>query len=108
MEEVGNGEYTLQEFFEEWYLLGEDDPRWKDYRSNDHHDDEKQKSKQDWTTQLTSMLKKIDPNQLDAQINNLSKALGAIQGVLSQFQKTQGQVTPKDERPPHPFQFRKD
>lgn len=108
LEEVRNGEYTLQEFFEEWYLLGENDPRWNQYKEARIPDAEKQNSKLDWTTQLTNMLKKVDPNQLDAQITNLSKALGAIQGVLSQFQKTQSLSSPTAERPPHPFQFRKD
>lgn len=110
VQEVRNGDYTWQEFYEEWYLLGEKDPRWNVYKSNQKGvvEKETEENKPDWLTQVTKMFKKIDPNQLDEQINNLSKALGAIQGVLSQFQQTRANPSPKIEKPPHPFLFRKD
>lgn len=54
-------------------------------------------------------IQKMDPEQVQHYINNLSQALGAIQGVLSQFQGSNktNQVKPQIEQR-HPFLFRKD
>jgi hypothetical protein len=59
---------------------------------------------------IVGMVKKMDPNQMQNHINNLSQALGAIQSVISQFpgnNPTAGSVKPS-EGPKHPFVFRKD
>jgi hypothetical protein len=50
----------------------------------------------------------MDPNQIQHYVNNLSQALGAIQGVLSQFQGSQSKQTPLKVEHKHPFSFRKD
>lgn len=113
--EVRNGEHTWQEFFEEWYLLGEDDPRWEIYESVEPPKKEKGKKEEkttpervDWTKQLTNIVKKIDPEQMEQHIFQLSEAIGAIQGVLAQFQKDEGSKTPPVQDREHPFLFRKD
>ncbi len=44
---------------------------------------------------IMGAVKNMDPNQVQHHINNLSQAIGAIQGVLSQFQwsnPNQGQI----------------
>jgi hypothetical protein len=66
-------------------------------------------NKTDWMSTVTGMLKKMDPNQVQHHINNLSQAIGAIQGLLTQFQ---GSTPPNQVRelegPKNPFSFRKD
>lgn len=113
--EVRSGKSSWQDLYEDWYLLGEEDEKWNAFRSehstkgtsgNKEADDEK---KGDWMSQLTGMAKKIDPGQMQVYINNASQALGAIQGLLSQFQGNSQPSQPKaPEGPKHPFMFRKD
>ncbi|MEH7305309.1 YlbD family protein [Neobacillus drentensis] len=111
IQEVRTGKATWQELYEEWYLLGEEDTRWETIGTNNETaDEENVESKGDWISSIMGMVKKMDPNQMQNHINNLSQALGAIQGVISQFQGNNpagGTVKPQ-EGPKHPFMFRKD
>ncbi|CAM3752834.1 YlbD family protein [Mesobacillus thioparans] len=109
-QEVRKGETTWQEMFEDWYLLGEDDPRWNTKSDNkkDKKNDEKDQ-KTDWLGTIMGAVKNMDPAQVQGQISNISQALGAIQGVLSQFQgKSGGSSGASNSGPAHPFSFRKD
>ncbi|EIJ81624.1 hypothetical protein PB1_01745 [Bacillus methanolicus PB1] len=107
---VRKGEATWQELYEDWYLLGEDDPRWDSYRSEQTEQKESEtEKKDDWKAQLIGLFKKMDANQIEKHIHNLSQALGAIQNVIGQFQEsTKTKSTSEKVQPPHPFQFRKD
>ncbi|MCM3123434.1 YlbD family protein [Mesobacillus sp. AQ2] len=105
-QQVRKGETTWQEMFEDWYLLGEDDPRWN--TKSDNKNEEKEK-KTDWLGTIMGAVKNMDPAQVQGQINNISQALGAIQGVLSQFQgKSGGSQGSSNSGPSNPFSFRKD
>jgi hypothetical protein len=109
-QQVRKGETTWQEMFEDWYLLGEDDPRWNTKSDNkqDNKNEEKEK-KTDWLGTIMGAVKNMDPAQVQGQINNISQALGAIQGVLSQFQgKSGGSQGSTNPGPSSPFSFRKD
>ncbi|GIN57622.1 YlbD family protein [Lederbergia ruris] len=111
---VRREEYTWQELFEDWYLLGEDDPKWKSESSsktekNANKDGESKLS----IGQITKILKNMDGNQLQHHIQQLSQAIGAVQGVLTQFSQSGGQTgTPssgtQQPRANNPFSFRKD
>jgi len=111
IQQVRNGDTTWQELFEEWYLLGEEDTKWDPYRAENQ---EKQTTKEetntgDWVSRMMTIVKNMDPEQLQGQITHLSQAIAAVQGVLSQFQGNQSGNTPKgNEGPGHPFSFRKD
>jgi hypothetical protein len=111
IQEVRKGKSTWQELYEDWYLLGEDDSRWETIGTvNVSESDSSVESKGDWMSSIVSMVKKMDPNQVQNHINNLSQALGAIQGVITQFQGNNpavGSVKPS-EGPKNPFVFRKD
>lgn len=111
IQEVRKGNATWQELYEDWYLLGEDDKRWESIGTAKEEETKKTAdSKGDLMTNVLGMLKKMDPNQMQNHLNNVSQALGAIQGLLSQFQgNNQGNPSVKpQEGPPHPFSFRKD
>jgi hypothetical protein len=113
IKEVRSGKATWQELYEDWYLLGEEDKRWQEVSSGKEAESKTdQDSNGDWLSNIMGMVKKVDPNQMQNHINNLSQALGAIQGVISQFQggnvnSVSGPLKPQ-EGPKHPFSFRKD
>ncbi|MBB2480384.1 YlbD family protein [Bacillus sp. APMAM] len=120
IKEVRKGEHTWQELFEDWYLLGEDDPRWETHQSeNSEESNSKTKTnkkktsntEKGWMSQIGNVLQKMDPDQMDHHIHNISQAIAAIQGVLAQFQGTssggaQNQNTTPEVK--NPFSFRKD
>jgi hypothetical protein len=122
LEAVKKENITWQELYEEWYLLGEEDPRFAAYTGEVKNTEVAKKNtrvvesktneeekKSDWLGQILGAVKRMDAQQLDTHINQLSQALAAIQGVLSQFQGP-NQIKPvqKSDQPPNPFQFRKD
>src|SRR6476661_525135 len=91
MEEVRSGKLTLQELYEEWFLLGEDDTRWDDFRSEAKVDENSKEATTDWMKTVIGTLKSMDPNQMQHYLGHLSQAIGSIQGVLSQFQNRNAQ-----------------
>jgi Putative coat protein len=109
IKEVRNGNATWQELYEDWYLLGEEDNRWETLGVKTSPSTEiNEEKKGDWISTILGTVQKMDPDQIQHYVNNLSQALGAIQGVISQFQSSQPkQVSSKVEHR-HPFSFRKD
>ena len=81
--EVRKEKATWQELYEDWYLLGEEDSRWETIKSenNEQSEEEKTEKKGDWISTIIGTVQKMDPEQVQHYINNLSQALGAIQGV---------------------------
>ena len=113
IQEVRKGNATWQELYEDWYLLGEDDKRWENISGEDIQpvkSDRDTDSKSDLMSNVVGMLKKMDPNQLQSHLQNLSQALGAVQGLISQFQQNNpaASQTKPSEGPKHPFSFRQD
>lgn len=110
---VRNGEETWQNLYEDWYLLGPNDPKWKKYNvATDQASSEKStKNDKGMLNHLTGIVKNMDADQLQYYVQQLSRTLGSIQGVLSQFQGMNHQQSPKVEPPKpnnNPFAFRKD
>ncbi len=110
IQEVRRGNATWQELYEDWYLLGEDDERWESIGTGKPAESKDNDKKSDWMSAITGMMKKIEPDQLQNHLNNLSQAIGAVQGLLSQFQVNNNQPNQirEPERPKHPFLFRQD
>jgi hypothetical protein len=109
IKEVRNGNSTWQELYEDWYLLGEEDNRWETIGVKTSPGAEKEEDKKgDWISTILGTVQKMDHNQIQHYVNNLSQALGAIQGVLSQFQGSQSKQNPLKVEHKHPFSFRKD
>ena len=115
VKDVRNGHANWQDLFEDWYLLGEEDTRWDQYKDGNAKSKENsinsEEKKSGWMDQVGEMVKKMDANQLQQHINSLSEALGTVQGVLSQFQSNNRSTTVKNDtpsKPSHPFSFRKD
>ncbi|MGE6378259.1 YlbD family protein [Peribacillus muralis] len=118
--EVRNKQATWQELFEEWYLLGEDHPRWQAEGSmNESVVNSKSPSspvEKEESTELIgtimSAVKNMDMGQIQQYIVNANQAIGAIQGVLSAFQgnKSSESTPPSKEKEQrsNPFLFTKD
>lgn len=107
--EVRNGNSTWQELYEDWYLLGEEDDRWATLGVKTNTEDkENNEKKGDWMSTILGTVQKMDPDQIQHYINNFSQALGAIQGVISQFQGSQPKQGAAKIEHKHPFSFRKD
>lgn len=110
IDEVRSGKATLQELYEDWYLFGEEDTRWDANHTEKKTEKKADDVQGDWLTHFLGTIKKVDPNQIQGQLGQLSKALGAIQNVITQLQggaAGQGRKT-SVQKPHHPFQFRKD
>lgn len=108
--EVKKGTVSWQELYEDWYLLGEDDPRWDQFKDSKEEmkENSTEENKSDFITQIFDYFKTMDVNQMQQYISNASQALGAVQGVLSQFQNPTQPNSQNNSRPSHPFSFRKD
>lgn len=111
---VRREEYTWQELFEDWYLLGEDDPKWKsDSTAQTENSEKKDEDSKLSLGQITKILKNMDGNQLQHHIQQLSQAIGTVQGVLTQFNQSGGQTGTassgaQQPKANNPFSFRKD
>lgn len=109
IKEVRSGHATWQELYEDWYLLGEEDPRWETMGKAPEKEPEKDDSKKDWVSQVTALVRNMDVNQVQNNIHHLSQALAAVQGVIAQFQTQKPPSAPANsEQPRNPFSFRKD
>ncbi|CAH0345965.1 YlbD family protein [Bacillus sp. CECT 9360] len=117
-QEVKKGNYSWQELFEEWHMLGGNHEQWDAYKGEMAKAKESNQSnevnKSDFVSVLLQSFKDMDMNQIQQYISSANQALGAIQGVISSFQgdKPTEEVPEVDEtvrRPrPNPFAFRKD
>ncbi|WP_017753600.1 YlbD family protein [Calidifontibacillus oryziterrae] len=119
VKDVRANKKTWQELYEDWYMFGEEDSMWEKYKSVTS-DDEKQakrptaKKESDFMSQLLSMVKNIDMNELQKNLNNVSGAISNVQQLLEQFQNFKGATTQQNHKagrprnPYNPFFFQKD
>jgi len=111
MNEVKSGEKTLQELFEEWYLLGEDDPKWKETSTKKNDKSEENETDGETTDlirNLLSSIKNIDIQQLQKHIGTVQNAIQSFQEIIGQFQPTEAEKQERKNGPHHLFSFRKD
>ncbi|HEY4553549.1 MAG TPA: YlbD family protein [Bacillaceae bacterium] len=111
---VRNGDHGWQELFEEWYLLGSEDPRWDPFKPHTGKGEHAQASAEQkdgssgWIQHVASLVKNMDVNQMQYYARQLSEAIAMIQGFLSQYQGSQPQETNAEKGRMDPFAFRKD
>lgn len=119
IKQVRQGSSTWQELYEEWYLLGEDDPKWGGSHSQSHSshtenanssEEKNAGSNQAFMNNILNTVKKMDMNQIQYYIEQLSGALATAQQLLSQYQATDQGNRKEEHREnrPNPFLFRKD
>lgn len=117
--EVRAKEKSWQEFFEDWYMFGEDDAMWDKYKTESESfpvrntKKETTKREADFMSQVFSMIKNIDMNEMQKHINSVSGAIANVQQIIEQFQgfKQQNNRNPRmhgPRNPHHPFYHQKD
>jgi len=102
VQEVRKGRKTWKQFYEDWYLFGEEDEIWDEYK------EEKTQRATDspLITKVLSALKNMDPNEMQKHIATVQEAIVAIQNVIGQLQgMKQSEHVAREQ---HPFSFRKD
>ncbi|WP_088104977.1 spore coat protein YlbD [Halalkalibacter urbisdiaboli] len=121
MKEVSNQKKSLQEFFEEWSVLGPEHEQWEQYKLNSESetksveqpesesDSEEGNSKglNETFGQLFNVLKQMNVQDLQAHLSQFSSVLANIQQVMQSFQR------PTSDKQNHqqdsdPFSFRRD
>lgn len=94
---VKSDEMTWQKFFEIYSLYGTDNDVWNKYFNNDS-DDSSSSTKSMSVSDLIEMVKKVDLNSVQKNINNISKALGLVQSLVAK-----DEVTDTDTYTPRPL-----
>ncbi|WP_416826965.1 YlbD family protein [Ectobacillus polymachus] len=112
IQSVRSGEKTWQQFYEEWYLLGENDAIWDAYSENPHSNvaaaKENGVESNNIMGQMISLIKNIDMDQVQYHITNVTNAIGSVQQVMQQFKGTNATETKQTEQQNNPFFFQKD
>ncbi|MEH7383917.1 YlbD family protein [Bacillus sp. JJ1521] len=107
VQEVRKGKLNWQEVYEDWYILGEEDEKWKKFKDKDSQTEKSGKT--DFIGKIFSSFKNADMNNIQQHITNVGEAISTIQAVIHQFRgdEKQQQLQPT-HKSPHPFAFRKD
>jgi hypothetical protein len=107
IQEVRSGKKSWKEFYEDWYLFGEDDEIWEPYKQEPSSAKPTEKGSNKWFEKISNMLQNIDSDEVQKHLVSVQQAIAAIQNIITQFQGAEKQHmrTPKDQ---HPFSFRKD
>lgn len=109
VQEVRKGNKEWQEVFEDWYLLGEKDVIWNQYKDESEETSNKNaSSKSDFMSQIFSAVKKMDMDTVNHHITNMSSTISTIQGLFDQFGSSKGPNEGSSSGSQHPFSFRKD
>ncbi len=107
IQEVRKGNKDWQEVFEDWYLLGENDMIWQQYKDEQQKEVKDDAPKADIMSQIFSAVKKMDMNTVNHHLTNMSSTISTLQGLFDQFgSKGSGQSSSGSSQ--HPFSFRKD
>lgn len=90
--DIRNNEYPLQQYYEKWALLGEDDPFWDQYKNaaNDDKNSIDSDGRQiELFSQIISVAKNMDLNKLNKHMGQISAAIQTVQHLLGQYGQSQ-------------------
>lgn len=110
VQEVRAGRKTWQELYEDWYLLGEEDDQWNQYKEQNEKMQETSSndSTSDFITKAFSTIKNVKIENVQEHISNIGTAISTIQSVIHQFQTSKKNNNSDSHHHHHPFAFRKD
>lgn len=108
--EIRRNGKSWQELYEQWVILGEDDIHWDQFKE-EPKEAEKEEAKEakekmfskfdlkpDLVKQLLKYTETMDINKIQEQIHQLSKTIGTVQEIVSQYQQPQ-HMGNKQKRP---------
>lgn len=87
VQEVRLKKRTLQDIFEEYILLGEDDPSWEEYKKTRTNKKKEKKNSTSSSQLLSSILSNINLDNIDKHIEQADKVIGGIIQMIQQYQK---------------------
>ncbi|GIO22322.1 YlbD family protein [Oceanobacillus sp. J11TS1] len=113
LKEIRKSGRGWQEYYEKWAILDEDDPFWEEFKADSETSNHKEKkpdnkkSKKsdhsDIIRQIMEYTQNLDPEKVQGQVEQLSKAIAVVQEMIGDMKKPAGEQTRRD-----PFSFRKD
>ncbi len=89
---VKSGEMTWQKFFEIYSLYGSDKSVWSKYFTNN---EDNSSSSNMTVSDLINMVKNVDIDSVQKNINNISKALGLVQSLITKEELPTDTYTPR-------------
>lgn len=109
-DEVKSGNKTWQQFFEEWYLHGEESDIWDSYRENSKSKKSKNKETKDegYVGKVMSFMRNLDPNEIEGHLSSVNSTLTNIQNLISQFKSPASSNQREQKQSSQPFHFRQD
>lgn len=113
LEEIRKSGRGWQEFYEKWAILDEDDPFWKEYKTEESNADKESKNQEskkskktdhsDLIRQIMDYTQNLDAEKVQGQIEQLSKAIGTVQEIIGDIKKPSADKSSKA-----PFSLRRD
>ncbi|YAR63234.1 YlbD family protein [Bacillus cytotoxicus] len=109
--DVRSGQKTWQQFYEEWYLLGEKDEIWKQYQADGEQvsspaQESKEERTSDLMEQMLSFFKKLNVEEMQQHLTNVTSAIGSVQQVIQQFKENRTKPEQRNSEN-NPFFFQK-
>lgn len=96
---VKSNEMTWQKFYEVYSIYGTDDSVWSKYFKTLDEEESSSSAKENFSiSDLIEMVKKVDLNNVQKNITNISKALGLVQSLITP-EETTSQVDTYTPRP---------
>ncbi|WP_420830844.1 spore coat protein YlbD [Oceanobacillus jordanicus] len=93
---------SWQEYYEQWALLGEDDPLWDEYKEaetewekeeQDEGEGSFEKNKELFSN-LIKMTENMDLNKVQKQIDSFNNTISVVQELLGQFKQSDTKSEP--------------
>ncbi|BBU39943.1 hypothetical protein APP_22350 [Aeribacillus pallidus] len=102
IEEVRKEKKTWKEIYEDWQLLGEEDPLWNKYRSNSMKSRKHQQG--DFLKNILQTFQHLDVETVNKHLYKMNDAISTIQNLLKEIESSRK----SDPNHSHPLSFRKD
>ena len=93
---VKSGNMTWQKFFEIYSIYGNDQNIWNKYFNDDNSSSQAKETMS--VSDLINMVKNVDLDSVQKNINNISKALGLVQSLI-----TKDEIPSSDTYTPRPL-----
>ncbi|UOQ85467.1 YlbD family protein [Gracilibacillus salinarum] len=90
LKQVRQGNMTMQEAYEQYMLLGDDDPSWKNYQKKvkkDSENSEEESTSNQLYQKVWKHIEELDINKVETHINDLNGAIDNVLTLIGQFKQ---------------------
>lgn len=111
IKDVRQGNKTWQQLYQDWFLVGEEDEVWNEYRTEEEmmlmeQEAEEEQPNSKMLGKVMSFFRNIDPEQMQGQMNNLQNIATNIQQLVGIFRGTE--EIKEEVKQTNPFTFQND